>query len=282
MKLKRKKINPKITLYYLNVEPDCALVKKTIQIFDGSVKPFKTKHRHQVYLLEHNSEVFYVKKFSPPTIEQNLSYRFRQSKAVSCLNIANRLQTSGFKIIEPVFVLNYYKNLKHESILVTKKTEGTNLKTYLINEVDNIRKKEVMNCLVSTLGAFYKNGFLHYDPMLTNFLIEPEKKPYEITFLDFESISFRYWVSTKNTFNFISKFCYHCFAFLARENCENLYSREKMLLYLTVFLKSYNPTITIDKAYKYLSQGIISLLGRKGKLSAKNEAFLKKLIKIAT
>lgn len=234
MKFISRKITPEIKLYYLGEEPDWGLVKKVSRIFDGSVEPFKTKHRHQVYLLEHNSEVYYVKKFSPPTIEQSLSYRFRQSKAVSCIHIANRLQVSGFKTIEPVFALNFQKNVKHVSLLVTKKIKGINLLEFFNNNIDN-HKKEVMNCLVSTLGLFYKNGFLHYDPILTNFMIDPEKEPEEIIFLDFESITHRRWVSNKRTFDVFSKFNYIFYSFLISQNNERLYSLENVL---SSFLKS--------------------------------------------
>ena len=182
MKCQKIKITPEIKISYFDEEPDWDLVKKVSGIFDGSAEPFKTKHRHQVYLLEHNSEVYYIKKFIPPTIEQKLSYYFRQSKAVSCLNIAYRLRASGFKVVEPVFALDYQKNIQHASILVTKKAEGINLLDFFNRDFGSYENNEVMKCFMSTLGSFYKNNFLHYDPILTNFMIVPEKNHMKLSF----------------------------------------------------------------------------------------------------
>ncbi len=278
MKLKQVRISPEIKLYYSIKEPDLDLVKKASLIFTGSIEPFKTKHRHQVYLLEHNSEVYYAKKFTPPTIEQELSYHFRNSKAVNCLNISNKLRATGFKSVETVFALNCQRKWKHESILVTKKNSGIDLKEFLKSEINNSDKDEIMNRLISTLGAFYKSGFSHYDPVLTNFFIDPNQKPYEIVFLDFDSIIYKKWVSPKRTFYFFSKFFYLFFAFLVSQNDEAQCSREKVLFYLEIFLKTYNPAIKIDEAYKYLYHGTAKLLKRKDKLSIKNKKLLSKII----
>lgn len=278
MKLKKIKITPEIKLYYSDQKPDWDLVNKASRIFFGSIEPFKTKHRHQVYMLEHNNEVYYVKKFSPPTFEQELSYRFRESKADNCLNISNQLRKANFKVVESIFVLNYQKKWKHESLFVTKKTEGISLDDFFSSDVDNCEKKDVMSCLVSTLGVFYKNGFLHYDPVLINFFIDPNQKPYEIIFLDFDSISYNRRISTKRTFDVLSKFCYFCYGFLESQNIGKLYSYDKVIFYLDIFLRSYNPKIKVDEAYKYLTQGTIKLLKRKGKLSVNNKVNILKLI----
>ena len=274
MKLSSRKITSEITLYYSNTEPDCDLVKNAGQIFDGSVEPFKTLTRHAVYYLNHNTTEYYAKKFFSTTLEQKLSYLFRGSKALRCLNISNQLLLSNFKIIETAFILNYHKNFRHESIWVTKKAKGINIKGFLNSDVDDSKKEEVLICLLSTLGAFFKKGFFHHDPLLQNFIIDQNKRPCEIIFLDYDSISYWPWLSDKHVFYNLNKLNYSIY--LTSQNNENLYSPKKVLFYLNIFLKSYNPKVNIDDAYKYLTQGTIKLLKRKKTTTSK--VFLSKIV----
>ncbi len=68
MELKKVQISPEIKMFYLDIEPNEELVKKTSLIFSGSFEPFKKMHRHEVYLLEHEDEVYYAKRFFATSI----------------------------------------------------------------------------------------------------------------------------------------------------------------------------------------------------------------------
>ncbi len=274
MKLKQKKITPEIKLYYTDQEPDWDLVIKTSQLFDSNIKALKRKPCHKVYLFEHNNDVFYAKKFAINNLEKRLRDRFHETKAIKCLKISNQLITTNFKVIEPIFVLNYKKNLRHESLFITKKYDGISINDFLINETDNSKKKEVMFCLISTLGVLFRNGFIHHDPILANFFLDKNKNPYEIIFLDLDSITYSQTISKKSTFLALSRFFFFYYKFLLRQNNVISYSHEQILYYLDIFLKSYNPKIKIDSAYKYLIQGTVKLLKSKKERKKDNKAFL--------
>ncbi len=180
-------------------------------------------------------------------------------------------------MVESVFILNYQKKFKHESILVTKKINGISFLDFLRSDIDSSTKEEAFTSLVSTLGAFFRNGFYHYDPILQNFLINQNQKPYQIIFLDFDSISYMPRLSKKSVLYGLSKFNHSIYYLLVSQNNEKLYSRDKMLFYLEILLKSYSSKISIDKAYNLLTQGTVKLLKRKKKLSIKNNVFISRM-----
>lgn len=259
MKIKQISFTSEIKLYYSKEEPELNLVRSVSQIFDGSVQSFKKMPRHEVYLLEHGNNVYYAKKFFPTTFEQKLSYCIRKSKALKCFILFNQLVNANFKTIESVFVLNYQKGLKRESILVTKKTDGVNLKDVLIMDIDRSVKKEVLVCLLLTLGTFLKKGFRHNDPGLENFLIDLNKKPYEIIFMDLDAIESIPWLSPKRAFYSLNKLSFSIYATLVSQNNEKAYSCEQAKFYIEQFLKSYDPEIEVNKALQYLTRGIVKL-----------------------
>lgn len=272
MKLKQNKITPKIKLYYLDKEPDWDLVKNASQIFSGSIEPFKKGRHREVYLLENKNSIYYAKRFFSTHPEQKLSYFFRKNKAIKCFKLSNQLITNNFKVVESTFILNYHKLFEHTSIFITKQFDGISLLDFYNSDVDSSKKKEVLINLLLTLSSFFKKGFFHKDINLVNFLIDPNK-PTEMTFLDFDSISHKYWLSTKQVLKALGMLNYSIYYFLETQNKEHLYTRDQLLFYLEIFIKSYNPKIKVDKAYKYLTQGTIEKI-KKNKLSIKNTDLL--------
>lgn len=260
MKFSVKKITPEITLYYSGQEPNQDLVKSISRIFEGLIEPFKGRPRHRVYLIEHNNNLYYAKKFLP----KNLRDRFFQSRAERCYKISNQLSASGFKVVKPSFVLNYHKDFKHESVFVTEKTTGISIKDFFSSNVAQSEKEAVFQSLILTLGTFLKNNFFHNDSVLANFFIDPKQIPYKIIFLDFDSISRHLWISKKKAFHVLSMLHYSAYEFLVKFD-QKAYSHDKVLHYLKLFLNSYNPKIKVDHAYNCIARETIRILKNKKK-----------------
>ncbi len=276
MKLKQINLAPEVKLYYINEKPDMDLAKKVSRIFDGSLKPFKEMPRHEVYTVEYGNNIYYAKKFFPTTFEQKISYCIRESKALSCLILFDRLVNANLKVIKAVFALSYQKGLKHESILVTEKTDGMSLREALIGNISSSEKEEIMLRFLATLGDFYRNKFIHKDPVLANFFVDLNKNPSEIIFIDLDAIAIGHWLPQKRVFYSLNKLVLSIYSNLGNRNSDKGFSREQVVFYVEQFLKSYNSSLKVDTALRYLTQGTVKLFQNPQKYPgrAKHKALL--------
>lgn len=267
--INKKQDNSKIKAYYQD-ELNYGLAEEIIKYFWLSKKPqhnndnlelinddsyhsfkpqlIKRKKKCETYILEYNDETFFIKRYFSVSLDKKLLNITRRAKAHKCLLYSDRLSTAGFNVAEPVFAL-IYKNgsLGKESVFVMKKYPGINFREYLNSYDPNIKKEEAILSFAATIGNFYKNGFIHGDPNLENFIINEVNGQYTFGFIDIDEI-YRRAPSKKAVLKSIGKLCSFVYCSLNDSNQSILNSEEKMMFYLSEILKSYNPRITIDYA----------------------------------
>lgn len=272
-KIDRKKYNSKIKVYYQD-DLNYGLAEDLIKYFwlyqkshnddrfHGLNKPqiVKRKKKCETSVLEYNGGTFYIKRYFSVSLDKKLLSLVRRPKALKCLIYSKHLEVAGFNVAEPVFALAYTKGFfEKESIFVMKKYLGINFREYLNSSDSDLNKEKAILSFTSTIGDFYKNGFIHGDPNLENFIINEENGQYNFGFIDVDQI-FRRLPSQKAVLQSIGKLYCFAYCFFSDSNPRVVNSEEKIMFYLSSILKSYNPRINIDYARLIAGKAAVKVL----------------------
>ncbi len=207
----------------------------------------------EVYLIKEQGQVYYVKRFFATSSMEKVK-NMVLNKAINSLRLSNRLMLTGFLVAEPVLALQCRKN--GESFYVTKKFTGISLNNFLSGDIPEALKGKALNQFVITIANLFKNGFLHCDPTLSNFLIREKNNRYEVGLIDLDAI-----IHLPRPINT-----------LTYKNLAKLYTRSPILWeyqngqqglnYLADFIQIYNHKLNPFKVRKRISQMVDKRVNR--------------------
>ncbi len=157
-----KKIEKSINVYYSD--------KKYLKILDELEtlkveKIFKDNQRSKVFLFKFLDErlVFKIPKEKNTRKWQRFLSIFRGSESYREYIQCEKIKKSGFKTYDPILVFEKKKwGIVVESFFICSFLEG---KTGSIKELESIKKE---------LWKVHKNGYLHGDAQLVNFIVDKE------------------------------------------------------------------------------------------------------------
>lgn len=203
----------------------------------------KAKNNCQTYRLVRGDEVYFLKKFFDQPLYKKILNVFRVSKAFRCYATSFKLLSVNIPVAEPVMYLTYSRwIIEKESIFVTKKAAGIELMDFLTSpSISSSRKEEALKVLFHLLGHFCKNRFKHGDPCLYNYLIDPRKDDYFITFVDLDQIHRVPYMPVY--------LALHCLTKIRRLGGGSLL-QERWPIYVQTFLNAFNPKIDLAKAIR--------------------------------
>ncbi len=293
-----EKINRKTKIFYVD-KPNKDLAKFVCQLFEKSnslalseeagnagsspIKVIPTIRRFsKVYGLEYQSKQYIVKNFLTSTLEQNVSYLCKGSKAICSFNTARELTALNIRVPKPLFVLIYrVRPFKRESIYLTPKFNGPSLESFMIDNLVKSKEKVVKSLLnlSSNLGMLYQNHLIQTDPNPGNFLVDPDSC--EITFIDVNSIRRVPALKIEQILRNLTIINGNLFRALAQNNLNYLYSSDRILFFLENLYKTYRLPIDLQQAFTLLSSKTAQYLIHEGQGSLINEwgdCFLKMFV----
>lgn len=284
------KINQKTKIFYVD-NPNWNLVKLGCVLFnkDFSLAASKTgknvaspqikviptiRHFSTVYQLEHQSELYFAKKFFTSSLEQNVSYLCKGSKAIRSFETALDLMAIGIKVPKPSFALVHRDGpFKKESIYLTPQFDGPSLKSFIRDNIEH-SKESVTKTLLnfsSDLGVLYRNRFVQGDPNLGNFLVDPKNN--QITFIDIDSFErLSASAAKEEILRNLANINGNIFRILAENHLGYLYSSDRLRFFLKNFREAYGGSVDLSEAFTRLSLATVRYLIRRGKGNLLNEA----------
>lgn len=170
-----------INRFFLSSAP----VHPRLQPVHPRLQLVRENRNREVYLIKEQDHVYYVKRFFATSTYEKIKNTVL-NKAVNSYRLSRRLMSAGFKVAEPVLAFQCRK--KGESVYVTKKLTGVQMNEFLDGDIPEVLKERVLNKFVITIANLFKNGFLHCDPTLSNFLINENNNYYEVGLVDLDAI----------------------------------------------------------------------------------------------
>lgn len=152
---------------------------------DSGLQLVRSNRNREVYLVKMQNQIYYVKRFFSTSTREKIK-NIILYKAFNSFRLSHRLMSTGFLVAEPVLAFRCHK--KGEGVYVTKKLTGFPLNEFLSFDIPEVSKEKALNQFVITIANLFKNGFLHCDPTLSNFLISEKNDHYEIGLVDLDAI----------------------------------------------------------------------------------------------
>jgi hypothetical protein len=284
MKVKKQKISATTTLYYVQ-DPDPMLVQLVNSHFQFEIGNLPEQANikmigrnaynspREVYTLEINDEIYYIKKFYPLAFKQQLKYHSLMSRGLQNFLLSQRLIAAGFNTPQPLFALVKHRGLFHnESIFVTNESKGVPLKELAISEVETGIKENIMLHFARTMGLLYKKGFIQTDTNLGNFLVEFSRTGCRLIFVDMDMIFYKPLFNTRDVLKSIARFWAYFYKGLDKHQMNDQFSVQKMIFYSHIILLSYNSYIKI-KSIMYIDKKIKRHLNKWGIQALNNSIF---------
>lgn len=221
-----KLLNPNFSSLTIRTNPELKLIKRNR---NREIFYFKTRHGD-----------YYIKHFFATSATEKLKGSLL-NKAINSLRIANQLGHAGFQVAEPVLALTSKKTF--ESIYIAKKLPGISVEEFLNQDIPLSLKNKGIISLISMFARFYRDGYIHCDPKLSNFMIHATASGYEVGLIDLEAIYHLPKPVNIFTYKGVAKlYSFSCDA-LDRQYLKHLRQIEQLQYYLNKFLEIYNPDL---------------------------------------
>lgn len=200
LKLKRKKYNSKIQIYYQD-EVNYGLAEELMDYVwsNKGLKQHKENFelikddvkKGKVYRMKFDDQVYYVKCYAHRKLKKVIKNIFRPVEAVKCFKIGIKLLNADIAVAEPVLGLTCRRSLfLVDSIFVAKEVPGVDLHAYL--ERNKTYDKELRENIIREMALLWSklvnHNFLHHDPWLGNFMFDPKQKIIQIKLIDIDNI----------------------------------------------------------------------------------------------
>lgn len=163
-----------ISRAFLNCDPD-----------QSGLQLVRSNRNREVYLVKGQDQVYCVKRFFPNSTLEKIKNAIL-NKPFNSFRLSQRLMSTGFLVAEPVSAFQCRKN--GEGVYVTKKLTGVPLNEFLSFDIPEALKEKVLDQFTVTIANLFKNGFLHCDLTLSNFLSREKSNYYEIGLVDLDAI----------------------------------------------------------------------------------------------
>lgn len=204
------------------------------------LKLIKHNRNREIFYFEAQNGGYYIKRFFATSATEKFKNTLL-NKAVNSLRIANQLSYAGFHVAEPILALTSKKTF--ESIYIAKKLPDISVEEFLNQDIPLSFKNKGIISLISMFARFYRDGYIHCDPKLSNFMIHATASGYEIGLIDLEAIYHLPKPVNIFTYKGVAKLYSFSYDALDRQYLKHLRQIEQLQYYLNKFLEIYNPDL---------------------------------------
>jgi len=258
--IKIKKFNFHTSLVYYQ-EPDPGLVDRVYRYLISDIKDYEqelvksklARKRHRiVYRIEHDSRVYYLKKFKNNSLYFTFLDIIRTQRATRNLLVSHFLYKHDISTGKILFAMVDKRNIiNHPSVMISEECEGISIKNLLLGEISEAQKKELLNMYIEIYVKMLQNRIYHRDPHFSNFMMEEGKLL--LTDLDDVFIVPKFTLKLlKRNLKKLSRILLYVYI-RPRNKGINFNNADREYI-LKEIIRRYDPELEVNRMYKYLQK----------------------------
>lgn len=225
------------------------------------IEEVKSDKGRQVFRLDLNNKIYYLKKYSYRRISKRVKNLFRSAEGVRAYQIAQKLLTLDIPVVKAIAAITYRSNIwTVDSIFITEGFLGVDLQEYLANgDYDQRLKENVIKEAAKLWARLYKTNFLNGDPNLPGILIRIKEDNIKLSLVDMDNFKEYSSLSWKKIIKNLIDFNAHSYSGLDKLGGKRLNTNDRILFFKEL-IKEYGVEIDVDKTIAYIREKTIERL----------------------